>query len=415
MKVTHRFARHPGTWLPPLVVMFVLAIALPAVYLGGTLDPAGNLKDFPIAMVVEPQTSSANNAADQVRTAVEAAANHDAITFVPMTVDEEKEQMGSGKIFGAVRIPANFNAEIARLTTDSAGPPAHAVLHLDTAPASGALSSGLFTGQLAPVAAAVNAQFGKTLATKATTVSAATALASPFTVATAPLVPLAAHTGLGTSVFYYAIVLVLLGFVGASAMHPIIDSAIGFLPSEMGPKVRRRGYTHLSRLHTLLIKWSVMLLAAPLCAAGLQFVAGTLLDMPIPSPLQLFLFSTTTIAAVGIGALTVFAMFGSLGPLINMFFFIALAMISSAGTIPLEATPAFFRAIADIEPMRPIVTGLRSILYYDSAPLSGLETAWVDVAIIGAAGALIGAVATSLFDRVPAFTRHPELAGKALA
>ncbi|WP_069160389.1 YhgE/Pip domain-containing protein [Nocardia altamirensis] len=415
MKVTHRFARHPGTWLPPLVVMFVLAIALPAVYLGGTLDPSGNLKDFPIAMVVEPQTSSANNAANQVRTAVEAAVNHDAITFVPMTVDEEKEQMGSGKIFGAVRIPANFNAEIARLTTDSAGPPAHAVLHLDTAPASGALSSGLFTGQLAPVVAGVSAQFGKTLAAKATTVSAATALAAPFTVAAAPLVPLAAHTGLGTSVFYYAIVLVLLGFVGASAMHPIIDSAIGFQPSEMGPKVRRRGYTHLSRLHTLLIKWSVMLLAAPLCAAGLQFVAGTLLDMPIPAPWQLFLFSTTTIAAVGIGALTVFAMFGSLGPLINMFFFIALAMISSAGTIPLEATPAFFRAIADIEPMRPIVTGLRSILYYDSAPLSGLETAWVDVAIIGAAGALIGAIATSLFDRVPAFTRHPQLAGNAPA
>ncbi|WP_107655354.1 YhgE/Pip domain-containing protein [Nocardia suismassiliense] len=413
MKVTHRFARHPATWLPPLVMMFVLAIALPAVYLGGTIDPSGDLKDFPIAMVVEPQTSSANNAAGQVRAAVESAVNDDTVTFIPMTTDEEKEQMGAGKIFGAVRIPANFNAEIARLTTDSVGPPARAVLHLDSAPASGALSSGLFTGQLAPVAAAVNTEFGKALAANATPVTAATALAAPFTVSAAPLVPLPARTGLGTSVFYYGLILVMLGFVGASALHPMIDSALGFQPSEMGPKVQRRNYTHLSRAHTLLVKWSVMLLAAPLCAGGAQLIAGPLLHMPIPAPLQLFLFSTTTIAAIGIGALTVFALFGALGPLINMFFFVALAMISSAGTIPLEATPTFFRTIATFEPMRPIITGLRSILYYDSAPLSGLTAAWVHVGIIGAAAALTGIIATYLFDRVPAFTRQPELAGTA--
>ncbi|MCV7081869.1 hypothetical protein H7H37_11985, partial [Mycolicibacterium insubricum] len=36
-----------------------------------------------------------------------------------------------------------------------------------------------------------------------TTAAAASALAAPFSVATAPLDPLPSHTGMGTSAFYY--------------------------------------------------------------------------------------------------------------------------------------------------------------------------------------------------------------------
>ncbi|WP_433662658.1 YhgE/Pip domain-containing protein [Nocardia sp. CA-128927] len=413
MRITHDFARRPATWLPPLLLLLVLAAALPAVYLGGTIDPSGNLRDLPIGIVVEPQTSTATNAADQIRDAISSAVNHDAIDLIPMTAQDEQQRIGAGKIFGAVRIPADFNAGIARLTTVAAGPPARAVVHLDTAPATGAMSTGLFTGQVAPAVSAVDTGFGKTLALDPPTVSAATALATPFTVLTAPLDPLPAHTGSGTSIFYYAMVLVLLGFVGASVIHPTVDSASGFTPSELGPKVQRRRYTHLPRLHILLVKWSVMIAAAPLGAGIIQLVAGKGLDMPIPAPTQLFLFSASAIAAIGIGALTVFAIFGAFAPLVNMFFFVALAMTSSAGTIPLQAIPQFFRVIATFEPMRPIITGLRSILYYNSSPLSGLRTAWIHVALVGGIGATTGLVATHLFDRVPSFTRHPGLAKSA--
>jgi uncharacterized phage infection (PIP) family protein YhgE len=109
----------------------------------------------------------------------------------------------------------------------------------------------------------------------------------------------------------------------------------------------------------LLVKWAVMIAAAPLSAALVQLVAGWGLDMPIPAPLELYLFSTTTVAAVGMGALSVFAVFGAVGPIINMFFFVAMSMTSSAGTGPLEATPPFFRAIATFDrahrhlPVRP--------------------------------------------------------------
>ncbi|WP_181723042.1 YhgE/Pip domain-containing protein [Nocardia gipuzkoensis] len=404
VKLTRDFGRHPGTWLPPLLVLLVLSIALPAVYLGGTLNPDGNLRDLPIALVVEPQTSTDIDAAEHVRTAVTDGVDAQAIDLIAMSADEEREQMSAGKIFGAIRIPADFNTSITRLATAAPGPATHAVVHLDTNPAAATMSTGLFTGHIAPVLAQVNAGLAATLPQ---TAAATTALAASFTVTTAPLTPLPSHTGLGTSVFYYAVVLVLLGFVGASVIHPIVDSASGFQPSELGPKVQRRDYTPLSRRQLLAVKWCVALLAAPLGAGLIQLIATLAFDMPAPAPWQLYLFSTATIAAVNVGALTVFAIFGSLGPLVNMFFFVAMAMTSSAGTLPVEATPPFFRAIATFEPMRPIVTGLRSILYYDSTTQSGLHTAWIRLAIGGLIGITLGLVTTSVYDRNPAFTRHP--------
>ncbi|WP_067564328.1 YhgE/Pip domain-containing protein [Nocardia acidivorans] len=406
MRSARDFARHPGTWLPPVLVTLILAVALPAIYLGGTLDPNGNLRGLPVAMVVEPQTTAGIDTAEQVGAAITRGVDHAAIQLIPMTAAQERERMESGEIYGAVRIPADFNAEIARLANGAPGPATHAMIHLDTNPAAATMSTGLFTGYLAPVIGAVNAGLGAQLPQTMSNAAAATALANPFSVTTAPLTALPAHTGLGTGVFYYAMVLVLLGFVGASVIHPLVDSASGFQPTEFGPKVRRRDYTHLSRLHMLTVKWCVALISAPLSAGLIQLVATRALHMPVASPRQLYVFSAMTIAAVALGALTVFAIFGSLAPLINMFFFVAMAMTSSAGTIPIEATPAFFHIIATFEPMRPIVAGLRSILYIRSEPPSGLPPTWIPIAVGSLVAVLAGAMVTCLYDRNPSFSRR---------
>ncbi|MGY2062926.1 hypothetical protein ACW9HQ_49245, partial [Nocardia gipuzkoensis] len=97
MRAARIFGRHPGTWLPPLLIVLALAAALPAVYLGGTVDPGGHLRDLPVALVVEPQTSTANNAADQIAAAIRGAVNHDAVDLIPMSPAEEQRQLGGGK------------------------------------------------------------------------------------------------------------------------------------------------------------------------------------------------------------------------------------------------------------------------------------------------------------------------------
>ena len=39
MRVLREFVTHPGTWMLPMLVVLVLALTVPAVYLGGTIDP----------------------------------------------------------------------------------------------------------------------------------------------------------------------------------------------------------------------------------------------------------------------------------------------------------------------------------------------------------------------------------------
>jgi hypothetical protein len=125
---------------------------------------------------------------------------------------------------------------------------------------------------------------------------------------------------------------------------------------------------------------------------------------------MLWLFSTATIMALGTSALTVFAIFGNgIGALVNTMFFIALSMTSSGGTVPLAATPAFFRWLSEFEPFRAVVDGVRALLYFSGNADAGLTEAWARVAIGGVVGILLGVMITSLYGRVQMFTRQPRL------
>lgn len=404
---------HPSTWLLPLILVLGLSALLPLVYFSGTLDPQGNLEDFPVALVVEPQTVT-GDAAESLASAI--SDNVDSTKFALDRIDhaELSERMNTGKVYGAILIPETFNAQLAALTQPAAGsealtPPA---LTLYTNTRAGSLSVGLVTGNLSPVLTGAQQALGATLTQAVRSTGApisaaeATVLATPFTVHTSAFDPLPSNTGLGTSAFYTALILVLLGFVGASTINPTIDSAIGFAPSELGPAVSRKPYLRISRLHTLLVKFGVITAAAPVAALIVVAIAGSLLGMPIAHPFILWLFATAVIAAIGYGALTIFLIFGGLGALVNMFFFVALAMTSSGGTVPIEATPPFFHWLATVEPMHGIVLGVKSILYFDATGASGLTEAWTRVLIGMGIGLILGIIVAVLYDRTR-FLRHP--------
>jgi ABC-type polysaccharide/polyol phosphate export permease len=128
----------------------------------------------------------------------------------------------------------------------------------------------------------------------------------------------------------------------------------------------------------------------------------------VADPVLLALYGTAVIAAIGTSALAVFAIFGpGVGALVNMLFFVALAMVSSGGTVPLEATPSFFHTFSAVSPFRHVVDGTRSIFYFDANLAAGLGGAWVSVVAGGLLGLLLGVVVTTAYGRVPAFSRHP--------
>ncbi|MFJ3407884.1 YhgE/Pip domain-containing protein [Promicromonospora sp. NPDC090134] len=413
MHPTARIVAHPRTWAVPIVFLVGLAVLFPAVYLFATVDPQKHLTDLPVALVIEEQTiDSPPSAAGAVADAIEDGAGTE-IAFTRMTPSELADGMGNDTVAGAVVIPADFDQSIASLLpgSDTATVP---TVDIRTNAGDGGLSGGLVTGNLAPVLRGVASGLGAQLAASAGGDALPAAnqalLATPFDVVSAPYAELPANAGLGTSAFYYALVLVLLGFVGASMISPIVDSALGFAPSEVGPLVQRRPYIAASRLQTLLAKFGILLAGAPVAALAAQLVAVGPVGIPVSDPVTLWLFSTATIMAIGTSAMTVFAIFGNgIGALVNTMFFIALSMTSSGGTVPLAATPTLYRWLSEFEPFRAVVDGVRALLYFSGNPDAGLTEAWVRVAIGGAIGILLGITITALYGRVRMFTRHPHL------
>jgi hypothetical protein len=57
--------------------------------------------------------------------------------------------------------------------------------------------------------------------------------------------------------------------------------------------------------------------------------------------------------------------------------FVYLALASSGGTVPLDALSGFFRFLANFEPLRQILDGIRAIVYFDARGDAGLNRAWL--------------------------------------
>ncbi|MGB4777516.1 ABC transporter permease [Microbacterium sp.] len=397
------------TWLMPILLVAGLAAALPAVYLSATANPQGNVMDLPVALVVEAQDAVAGPpAAEQVAAAIEAGAG-EAIAFTTMTSDELAEAMHEDRVAGAVVIPEGFDAAIASLYPGAAASVVPSV-KIATNAGDGGLSNGLVTGNLTPVLRGVAEAFGAELinhASGALPPANVALLSAPFHVEVGPYEPLPDNSGLGTSAFYFALVLVLVAFIGASLVNPLVDSALGVIPSELGPLIARQPYTAVSRRQTFVAKAVILTAASPLAAAAALGVAAAF-GVSASNELVLWLFATAVIAAIGTSALAVFAVLGpGIGALVNTLFFVAIAMVSFGGIVPLQAAPPFFRAVSEFSPFRHVVEGVRSLFYFDGNLAAGLGQAWISVAVGGAVGIALGLVVTTVYGRVKRFSRHP--------
>jgi hypothetical protein len=402
---------HVRTWLIPIVMLVALAAIFPAIYLASTVDPQGNVRDLPVGLVVEPQQTT--EGPDMAANVAKAITSHSSgkLDVRRMSATHLRTLMGEDRISGAVVIPADFNHSLMSLFPGSAKPIVPTI-RIRTNAGDGGIAGGLVTGNLTPLLGAVAKGLGaKLLHASATPVppANATLLAQPFHIVSAPYAALPANSGFGTSAFYYAMILVLVAFLGASAIGPMVDSSLGFAPSEVGPIVDRRPYVPVSRLGTFVAKAAIMLIASPLAALAIQLVATGPVGIRVPDPVMMWTFSTVVIGAVGTSALAVFAIFAGVGAIVNTLFFIALSMSSSGGTVPIAAIPPFFRWLSEFEPFHPIIDGMRASLYFNGNAAAGLADAWLRVAIGGGIGIALGIAVTVLYGRVGRFSRHPGL------
>ncbi|WP_306432507.1 YhgE/Pip domain-containing protein [Streptomyces sp. A1136] len=405
--------RRPQLWIGTGLIAAVVSMVFALLYVGGNVDPRGNLRDLPVALVNSDGGADAGghhvNVGEQVVAGIQQAAKGEkAIDWQVVSREEADKRLGRGKVFGALVIPKDFSATVTALTAPqpaSQGKPTPPVLTVLTNQAAGSIGSSLSSQASQKAAHAASAQLGRELLKQAAAqktplpTAAQLKLADPVTVNVADGHPVGSRSAMGLSAFYYALVLVVCGMLGANVVNSQVDTALGYLHTDFGPFRKREPVLHTSRVRTLAIGMTLML--------GLSVVMGTLvevatvgiLDMDASHLGLLWLYSVATIGVVGVGSLTLFAAFGTPGMLLATIVFVAMAVPSSGATVPVQALPGFFRALSEFEPLRQITEGLRSLLYYGAQADAGLSRAWAAMGIALVAALVFGFAVTRLYDR----------------
>jgi YhgE/Pip-like protein len=397
--------RHGKIWLVPTVVCALVALFLSLLYVGGVVNPDGHLRNLPIALVdldkgpALPGQNAPLGAG--VSRAVVASTPAGTVQWRQLSQAQMQDQLASGKIYGALVVPSGFTASVEALTTPHAT--AQPTLTIVTNPGLGSFGSGLAEQINQSAAQQVSLTIGRQLTTQAAAHGAdATTralLADPVTSTTQVGHQIGHHSGLGLTAFYYTLLLVLTGFLGANIINNGVDAALGYTDNEIGPWHRRRPTVPISRTQTLLLKMLMTAGIVVITTSLLMVATVGILGMDASHLPQLWIFSYCASLAVAWGVLAINAAFGGIGQLLSTFVFIALALPSSGATIPLQAVPGFYRFLATFEPMRQLSDGVRSILYFDARADAGLTRGWAMIAVGIAVALLFGLAMTHYYDR----------------
>ena len=392
-------------WTVPIVITLAVLSALAAFYLGGILNPMTNLRHFPIAVVNE---DAGPTGAQVVKGLLSNFAKDDAYDVRVLSHDAAKHQLDTAQIYGVAVIPPNFSSKLQAYAKSAVDPGRveRSVIIVSTNPRAGTLGASIAGQTLSRAVTLVDHLIGQRLSQEVVQqlgnrpVPAAVTLmlGNPIEVQSAVHNALPDGTGNGLSAFYYALLLLLAGFTGSIVISMLVDSMLGFVPAEFGPVYRFAEQVKISRLRTLLIKWTLMIVLAVL-TSGAYMLIGAKLGMPVQHAVPLWLYGAFAIAAVGITSTSLIAVLGALGLLVSMFVFVILGLPSAGATVPLQAAPQFFGWLANFEPMHQVFLGTRALLYLDGRADAGLSRALTMTAIGLVIGLLLGAVITYLYDR----------------
>ncbi|MFD4660875.1 DUF3533 domain-containing protein [Kitasatospora sp. NPDC058444] len=418
-------------WLPSAVIVGVLSFVLSLLYLGANNDPVGSTKDMPIALVnadrgVQVAGQRIDMGAQIVAQVTGSEDLKGKVAWKQVDRAAADELLSKDKVFGALVIPDDFSASVAALAGPAQQDPHPPTITVLTNPAAGSFGSSMateinrkvvqatsvqvghqLTEQLAKQQAAQQAaaQAGRPAADASAAHQAAPGAAAQLMV-TDPIKavvqeghPLGHHSGLGLSAFFYTLVLVLGGMLGANVIHTQVDTSLGYISSEKGPFRSTAPAQHISRTRHFVVSSVIMVAVSALTSALAMAAAVGVIGIDASHLPMLWLFGTCATAAMGITALALLAAFGTPGPIMSMLVLIGLAIPSAGATIPLQALPDFYRFLADFEPFRQVVDGVRSILYFGAQADAGLGRAWAMVGLGFVISVALGLAVTRLYDR----------------
>jgi YhgE/Pip-like protein len=350
-------------------------------YISSVVNPMAHLRGLPVAVVNQDDGATIGSQHLDVGQQVQAgllanpAVSH-WLSLDHSSLAQSEQAMNRGSLYAVVIIPPDFTTNLLSVSDFNTAGAAAPQIHILTNARAGAVGVQLATGILQPALAAASHQIGQHLTTlaPATAPTSATkvALADPVTVTTAQYRPLPASTALGLSAYYIALLTLMCGFLAGAIVNSVVDSALGYATTEMGPRWHQHPPVPINRWQTLLIKWAIVAALTAVLTALVLAVAAGALGMDAPHPALLWLFTWLCAASVAVGTTVVFAVAGAFGQLIAMLLFVYAGLAASGGTVPVQALPSFLRTLSNVEPLRQILAGIRSIMYFDAQADAGL-------------------------------------------
>ena len=413
-----RLLRVRAIWVTALAVGSLVVAAMTALYIASTTDPLAHVSGLPVAVVDQDQGAVLGtqrvNVGQQIEAGLLAAPPVTGrLRLETLTRSQAEQAMDRDGLYATLLIPPGFTANLLTATGlrpgVAASPPQVEIFINQRA---GSVGTSLATGILQPALAVASRQIGRHLASLVPAASQAPAtrllLANPVAVTTVQYRPLPNNAGLGLTAFYIALLTLMCGFIGGAIVNSVVDSALGYATTDLGPRWRQRQPVPISRWQTLLIKWAVIVVVTAVLPAVMLLVAwGVGMDMPYPW--LLWVFSWLCALSVGIGTIALFAMAGNYGQLIGLLIFVYAGLASAGGTVPVEALPGFLRTLSYVEPLRQVLAGTRSILYFNAQGVAGLTRGTVAAAAGLAFWLLVGGFVVRWYDRKGFYRLRPEV------
>ena len=418
-----RLLRVRAIWVTALAVGSLVVAAMTALYIASTTDPLAHLSGLPVAVVDQDQGAALGAQRIDIGQQIEggllaAPAVTDRLRLEKLTLSQAEQAMDRDGLYATLVIPPGLTANL--LTATGLAAPGERPGAVTAAPQveifinqrAGTVGTSLATGILQPALAVASRQIGRHLAPLVPAGSQAPAtrllLADPVAVTIVQYRPLPNNAGLGLTPFYIALLTLLCGFIGGGIVNSVVDSALGYASTDLGPRWRQRQPVPINRWQTLLVKWGVIAVATAVLTAVMLLVAwGVGMDMPWPW--LLWVFTWLCALSVGIGTIALFAMAGNYGQLIGLLIFVYAGLASAGGTVPVEALPGFLRTLSYVEPLRQVIEGTRSILYFNAQGVAGLTRGTVAAAAGLLFWLVVGGFVVRWYDRKGFYRLRPEV------
>ncbi|MGD0311529.1 MAG: DUF3533 domain-containing protein [Acidimicrobiales bacterium] len=417
-----RLLRVRTLWITVAAITSVLIVLMTLIYIGSVVDPAEHLHGLPVLVVDEDTGATVGSQHIDVGNKVVAALDQTPAVTTRLSLDsvsmpEATARLDRNGAYAVIVIPSDLTVSTLDLygVRVANGPaPSLPTIRLLTNVRAGSLGVSLATGVATPALVAISRAVGHDVAasvptTPAGNASVAALRTNPFTLATVQYRPLPPHSALGLSAFYISLLAIMCGFLGATLINATVDGALGYATNEVGPRWQQRVPVRITRWQTLLAKWAMALAIPPVLTGLLLLVAIGLLNMDASHVALLWVFLSFGAVVIAMGTLVLFAALGNLGQLVAILVFVYLALASSGGTIPLQALPGILKFAANFEPLRQILDGTRSILYFNATGAAGLTRGFLLTGLGLVLWLVLGTAVTTWYDRKGLYRMQPEV------